>query len=75
MNFTGLRAVDQNSIVVGQVVGAQIANSLEIQAVRFETVAQINGQRRCVTLRGGAISATNGVIVLPIEQARLFEAN
>ena len=73
-NYDGLRVVDQNGVVVGQVMGTAINNDLSIKAVRILTTSEINGSRRCLTIRGGEITAQNGVVMLPVDQTRLIQA-
>ena len=73
-NYSGMSAVDQNNVAVGNVVGAQINGNLDIQAVRIETTAEINGARRCLTIRGGQITVSGDNVVLPVDQAQLVQA-
>ncbi|PVA07435.1 hypothetical protein DC363_06240 [Thalassorhabdomicrobium marinisediminis] len=70
-DYNGLRAVDQNSVVVGQVVGAQVDTGRGIEAVRIAMPVGTNGQMRCVTVHGGTMTAANGVILLPLDQTQL----
>ncbi len=70
-DYNGLRAVDQNSVVVGQVVGAQVDTGRGIEAVRIAMPVGTNGQTRCVTVHGGTMTAANGVILLPLDQTQL----
>lgn len=73
-SYTGLRAVDKNSMLLGRIVGVELSNDLKIVSVRLETSSRVFGSNRCIDIRGGTITAANGAVILPVDQARIIES-
>ena len=70
--FEGQRAVDQNGVVIGDILGVMVDTTLTIRTVRFMTAGDLFGGRRCLDVSGENIWADARGVHLPISQAALI---